>query len=105
MSVPGWEGILDKDETILWQGRPDGRFHVGGKGIAGGVFGLFFAARIKKLSEECQKMLKLVADGHKPEEIKEYMNYKSIGYTYKRRRVCKERLIKLIRNDIDYKNT
>jgi RNA polymerase sigma factor (sigma-70 family) len=64
-----------------------------------------YQRQFKKLSEECQKLLKLVANGHKPEEIKGYMNYKSIGYTYKRRRVCKERLINLIRNDIDYKNT
>ncbi len=22
----GWQGVLDDDESILWQGRPDGRF-------------------------------------------------------------------------------
>ena len=39
----GWEGILDAGERILWQGRPDGGFHIraGQAGQAG--FGLFFA--------------------------------------------------------------
>ncbi len=37
-----WESILDENEEILWQGRPDPAFHVDwGKGIEM-VFGLFF---------------------------------------------------------------
>ena len=27
-SLPGWQGILDPDEQILWQGQPDGRFRI-----------------------------------------------------------------------------
>lgn len=41
--TPGWEGILDKEETIIWQGRPDGRIVMRITNIAGFVFGLFFA--------------------------------------------------------------
>jgi RNA polymerase sigma factor (sigma-70 family) len=59
----------------------------------------------KNLSKECQILLKLVARGFKPDEIKETMNFKSVGYTYKKRRICKERLITLIKNDEGYKNT
>lgn len=42
-SNSGWEGILDEGETVLWQGRPDGRvvFRIG-KAFQF-VFGLFFA--------------------------------------------------------------
>ncbi|OWU85446.1 aspartate carbamoyltransferase catalytic subunit [Oceanicola sp. 22II-s10i] len=39
----GWEGILDPDEVILWQGRPDATVRVGGAQIFGMIFGLFFA--------------------------------------------------------------
>ena len=41
--VPGWEGILDPGERILWQGRPDQRFHVDGGDLFGAGFGLIFA--------------------------------------------------------------
>ena len=34
MNNTEWSGILDRDEKILWQGRPDGRFSTG--------FGAFF---------------------------------------------------------------
>ena len=43
MSVDGWDGILDKDEQVIWQGRPDGRIVVRIGNIAGFAFGLFFA--------------------------------------------------------------
>ena len=39
----GWEGILDPGEEILWQGRPDGGFHLRGRDIFTLLFGLFFA--------------------------------------------------------------
>jgi len=44
MSAPaGWQGILDEDEAILWQGRPDGavKWKVGN--IFTFLFGLAFA--------------------------------------------------------------
>jgi hypothetical protein len=42
-AAPGWEGILDDGEKILWQGRPDGGFYFKPGNIATFVFGLFFA--------------------------------------------------------------
>jgi len=38
-----WAGLLDKDETILWQGRPDGGFAFKPSMIFTTVFGLFFS--------------------------------------------------------------
>ena len=44
MSVhENWKGILEKDEEILWQGRPDGTFHLKPDSIFVSVFGVFFA--------------------------------------------------------------
>ncbi|QDC07832.1 aspartate carbamoyltransferase catalytic subunit [Oceanicola sp. D3] len=40
---PGWEGLLDDDEEILWQGRPSAGVVVRGKDIFESLFGLFFA--------------------------------------------------------------
>ncbi len=39
----GWEGLLDKDERIIWQGRPGGGFEFRIGNAVGAVFGLFFA--------------------------------------------------------------
>ena len=39
----GWEGILDADEAILWQGRPDGNVVFRPSNIVGFLFGLAFA--------------------------------------------------------------
>ncbi|SIO17674.1 hypothetical protein [Vannielia litorea] len=40
---PGWEGLLDDDEEILWQGRPAGGIVVRGSDLFESLFGLFFA--------------------------------------------------------------
>ncbi|MEX0283247.1 MAG: aspartate carbamoyltransferase catalytic subunit [Paracoccaceae bacterium] len=39
----GWDNILDPDETILWQGRPDGKLVFRPKNIMTFLFGLAFA--------------------------------------------------------------
>lgn len=39
----GWDGILDVDEAIVWQGRPDPRLVLRPKHIFTFVFGLFFS--------------------------------------------------------------
>ncbi len=44
MTTPaGWQGILDDDENILWQGRPDGAVKWKPGNFFTLVFGLFFA--------------------------------------------------------------
>ena len=40
---PGWDGILDTGETILWQGRPDGRLQLRPQSWPAFLFGCFFA--------------------------------------------------------------
>lgn len=42
-AMSGWEGILDKDEKILWQGRPDAAVKLRLSKLAGATFGIFFA--------------------------------------------------------------
>ncbi|MEP2532087.1 aspartate carbamoyltransferase catalytic subunit [Shimia sp.] len=39
----GWEGLLDPDEKIQWQGRPDGAFTFNWDHGIPFIFGLFFA--------------------------------------------------------------
>ena len=41
-AVPGWDGILDPGEEIVWQGRPDQAFHVSARDIPPALFALFF---------------------------------------------------------------
>ena len=41
--IAGWEGILDKNEKILWQGRPDAKLRLRASKLVGVVFGLVFA--------------------------------------------------------------
>lgn len=44
MNVPqGWQGILDDDEEIRWQGRPDDAVVWKLRYLFTGIFGLFFA--------------------------------------------------------------
>ncbi len=39
----GWQGLLDNDETILWQGRPDGSFVFKPSMLFTTIFGIFFS--------------------------------------------------------------
>ena len=39
----GWDNILDPDEQIIWQGRPDSAFRFTVGSIATAAFGTFFA--------------------------------------------------------------
>jgi len=54
-----------------------------------------------KLSKECQKLFKLLAKGLTTNEITEELGYKSTGFTYKKRRLCKEQLLKRIKENND----
>jgi RNA polymerase sigma factor (sigma-70 family) len=60
-----------------------------------------YQRNVAKLSKECQALLKLVAKGYNTDEITKELDYKSTGFTYKKRRICKERLIKLINTDTE----
>ncbi|RLD43936.1 MAG: hypothetical protein DRI89_03845 [Bacteroidetes bacterium] len=59
-----------------------------------------YSNNFSKLSKECQKLLKLLSLGHSTQEIADSFNYKSVGFAYKKRRICKERLVKLIDQDV-----
>ncbi len=59
-----------------------------------------YNANFLKLSKECQKLLKLMAEGYSIQEIADSFAYKSVGFAYKKRRICKERLIKLIKQEL-----
>ena len=54
-----------------------------------------------KLSKECQKLFKLLAKGLTTSEITKELNYKSTGFTYKKRRLCKEQLLRRIKESND----
>ena len=57
----------------------------------------------EQMSDECRKMLKMMAEGLKLKEIQQSFNYKSEGFTYKKRSICRSRLSKLIKQDKNYK--
>jgi RNA polymerase sigma factor (sigma-70 family) len=63
-----------------------------------------FQYHFKQLSEDCQKMLRLFYDGASMEEISEIMGYRSEGYTRRKKFDCKERLMKMIKDDPRYNN-
>lgn len=42
-TAPGWQGILDDGEEILWQGQPEARIRVTPRNLRDSAFGLFFA--------------------------------------------------------------
>ncbi len=54
-----------------------------------------------KLSKECQELFKLLAKGLTTKEITKELNYKSTGFTYKKRRLCKEQLLRRIKENND----
>jgi hypothetical protein len=43
VTAPGWEGVLEPGERVLWQGQPDGALHFDGFEIGQTVFGVAFA--------------------------------------------------------------
>lgn len=54
------------------------------------------------LSEECRKLLRMMAEGLSVKEIQLRFNYKSQGFAYKKRSICRSRLMKLIKQDKNY---
>lgn len=57
-----------------------------------------------KLSADCQKILKLFAEGKSIREITQLMQYRSEDYAKSRKYQCKEKLKKRIKNDPLYKS-
>jgi len=55
-----------------------------------------------KLGEDCQKVLNLFLQKVSMQEIMKRMSYGSIGYTKKRKFLCKEKLVRLIQADPSY---
>ena len=58
-----------------------------------------YQENFEKMSEECRKLLKMTAEGLSVKEITLRFGYKSEGFTYKKRSICKARLMKLINQD------
>jgi len=56
-----------------------------------------------KMSEECKKMLRMMAEGLSLKEIQLSFNYKSEGFAYKKRSICRSRLSKLVKQDKNFK--
>jgi len=61
-----------------------------------------YQRNFEKLSEECRKMLRMTAEGLSIKEIQLRFNYKSEGFAYKKRSICKTRLMKLIKQDKNF---
>jgi len=60
-------------------------------------------AAFKHLGKECQQLMKLFFAKKKMAEIVEIMGYNSLGYAKKRKYVCKERLVKKIKESEEYR--
>lgn len=59
---------------------------------------LFWDA-FKKLGEDCQRLMQLFFEKTKMEEITSVMGYGSVNYTKKRKFVCKEKLVRFVKED------
>lgn len=55
-----------------------------------------------QLGKDCQQLLDLFLQKTKMTDIMQSMGYGSISYTKKRKFMCKEKLVKLIKNDPEY---
>lgn len=55
-----------------------------------------------QLGKDCQKLLDLFLQKTKMADIMQRMGYSSISYTKKRKFICKEKLVKLIKEDPEY---
>lgn len=56
----------------------------------------------RKLGEECQKLLRLFMESKSVKELMDLLGYSSESYTKKRKFQCKEKLIRLIKEDSRY---
>ncbi len=58
-----------------------------------------FWSAFQKLGEDCQRLLRLFFDKIKMSEIVKILGFSSESYAKKRKFICKERLVKLVRAD------
>lgn len=61
-----------------------------------------YQQNFEKMSEECRKLLRMIAKGLNIKEIQIRFDYKSEGFTYKKKSICKSRLINLIKQDKNF---
>ena len=59
-----------------------------------------YQTSFKMLSKECQKMIRFEKRGYSVEVIKKKFNYRSMSFTYKKRRKCIYKLKKIISNSL-----
>ncbi len=64
---------------------------------------VIYQRNFDKLDEKCRQILQLSFDGISLRDIAKRLKFKSEGYVKKRKHYCKEKLIKLIKEDFDYK--
>lgn len=55
-----------------------------------------------KLKPECQEVLNLVIQGHDYSDIARRMNYKSEDYARRKKYLCKEELVKIVKADPEF---
>ena len=65
-------------------------------------FGIY-QRNFKKLDKKCRQLLTLSFEGIPLKVIAQRLGFKNENYVKKRKHQCKEKLIKLIKDDIDYK--
>lgn len=64
----------------------------------------FFLQKFAELGEECRKLLQLsIVEEKSADEIIAMLGFGSIGYLYKRKSNCKDKLVQLVRQDRRFK--
>lgn len=63
-----------------------------------------FQKGLKKLGPDCQKVLSFYFENKSFEEIAQLMNYKSSDYAKRKKYLCKNQLVKLVKEDPDFKS-
>ncbi len=94
--------IHDKNISIIKESQPE--YHPADNMIDEDLEMRLYRKHFLKLGEECQKLLQMTLDNVPYEEIAIKMGYKSEKIVRNKKYKCKETLIKMIREDPEYKN-
>ncbi|MGB0985402.1 MAG: RNA polymerase sigma factor, partial [Saprospiraceae bacterium] len=62
----------------------------------------FYLSKLERLGDQCKQLLQYHTAGKKVKEIVQLMGFSSEGYARKRKFKCKEKLIKMIKEDQKY---